>query len=96
MRDAEAERQQQQLETWKMQRPDSICAERRRSGSADSSPPPPPRGGAIHAAATGLSQRKRGVARWLGPRQYPAKMSGGLDKTDYNRLIHLVSQNSPP
>ena len=32
----------------------------------------------------------------LGPRQNQAKMSAGLDKTDYERLIHLVLQNYPP
>ena len=47
------------------------------------------------------SCRRRGTfaaerGAWLGSRQNLAKMSGGLDKTDYERLIHLVSQNDPP
>ena len=33
---------------------------------------------------------------WLGSGQNQAKMSGGLDKTDYERLNHLVSENNPP
>ena len=33
---------------------------------------------------------------WLGSHQNQAKMSGGLDKTNQKRLIHLVSQSDPP
>ena len=32
---------------------------------------------------------------WIGSCQSPAKMSGGLNKIDYSRIIDLVSQNSP-
>ena len=37
-----------------------------------------------------------GKGAWLGSRQNPTKKSGGLDKTDYERLIRLVSQNNSP
>ena len=37
-----------------------------------------------------------GKGAWLGSRQNLAKMSGGLNKTDYERLIYLVSQSDPP
>ena len=33
---------------------------------------------------------------WLSSRKNQTKMSGGLEKTDYERLIHPVSQNNPP
>ena len=52
-----------------------------------------PLGGTIQAAAADLHS---GKGAWLGSRQNLAKMSGGLDKTDYERLIRLVSQNNSP
>ena len=39
---------------------------------------------------------RSGKRAWLDSRQNQAKMSGGLDKTNYERLIHLVSPSSPP
>ena len=70
-------------------------AERQAEAERNSPPPPPPTplGGTIQAAAADLHS---GKGAWLGSRQNLAKMSGGLDKTDYERLIHLVSQNDPP
>ena len=52
-----------------------------------------PLGGAIHAAAMDF---RCGKGAWLGSRKNLAKMSGGLDKTDYESLIRLVSQNNSP
>ena len=49
--------------------------------------------GASHTTAVGL---RSGKGAWLGSHQNPAKMSGGLDKTNQKRLIHLVSQSDPP
>ena len=37
-----------------------------------------------------------GKRAWLGSCQNQAKVSAGLDKTDFGRLIHIVSQNDPP
>ena len=39
---------------------------------------------------------RSGKRAWLGSCQNEAKMSEGLDKTNYETLIHLVSQNNPP
>ena len=39
---------------------------------------------------------RSGKRAWLGFRQNQAKISAGLNRTDNEKLIHLVSQNDPP
>ena len=87
----EAEAAATKWETWTMQRPDSIFMGRRRGGGGVAQIFFPLEG-AIHSTAVGLSRQKRGVAEFL---LNSAKMSGGLNKADYKRLIHIVSQNNP-
>ena len=82
-------RQRQKMETWKMWKPDSMCTEQRRKWHRIF----------FHLGEQFMPRLRDFRSRkgaWLGSHQNLAKMSGGLQKTDSERLIHLVSQNHPP
>ena len=63
----------------------------RQAKTAPISPLPPARGGGGFMPPPLVFHAGRGT--WLISFQYPAEMSGGLDKAAYEKLIHLVSQN---
>ena len=76
------------METWKMQRSNSIlCAGRRRSGWRKRrgflSPPPPSR--SEERFMPPRRDFRGGKGTWLSSRQNLAKMSGGLNKGQYER-----------